>query len=199
MTTNLFTYCNNSPSNYSDPTGYEVDCFGIFASAKAFVGSSILAFIAIDDLNKVAFMYTSSVVISTNAGFSAGVYLSYHRKKDSYKELLGSSWSISAGISLGANFSVSFSGKLEEICVSGGGGVSLFPIELSVSYGTTACIKELQQGKVSKVTYSKRIGIRRKKISVTMRTYKKYVCVTNSLTNRKLKYIYKSKQVKSYS
>ena len=202
LSTNIFTYCENNPINFRDPTGKWCISVGIEGQAAFVFGVYFAVALNIDNKWNISFTIATGLQIITNASASFSGYVAFYTNK-TVNSLSGwgvstsASWSIGVKLGGSASFNIGLDGNLSGSgSVSVGVGASLVPIpylDVRMGYTFEPCKTNLK--KIWKWKNKKSVTYKKRGSKITITKYSKYIIVKTDAFNKKIKITKKKKVV----
>ena len=202
LSANIFTYCENNPINFRDPTGKWCISVGIEGQAAFVFGVYFAVALNIDNKWNISLTIATGLQIITNASASFSGYVAFYTNK-TVNSLSGwgvstsASWSIGVKLGGSASFNIGLDGNLSGSgSVSVGGGASLVPIpylDVRMGYTFEPCKTNLK--KIWKWKNKKSVTYKKRGSKITITKYSKYIIVKTDAFNKKIKITKKKKVV----
>ena len=202
LSANIFTYCENNPINFRDPTGKWCISVGIEGQAAFVFGVYFAVALNIDNKWNISLTIATGLQIITNASASFSGYVAFYTNK-TVNSLSGwgvstsASWSIGVKLGGSASFNIGLDGNLSGSgSVSVGAGASLVPIpylDVRMGYTFEPCKTNLK--KIWKWKNKKSVTYKKRGSKITITKYSKYIIVKTDAFNKKIKITKKKKVV----
>ena len=169
---NIFTYCENNPINFRDPTGKWCISVGIEGQAAFVFGVYFAVALNIDNKWNISLTIATGLQIITNASASFSGYVAFYTNKtvnslSVWGVSTGASWSIGVKLGGSASFNIGLDGNLSGSgSVSVGVGASLVPIpylDVRMGYTFEPCktnLKKYGSGKIKSLLLIKKEVLR---------------------------------------